>query len=495
MIRTKTRTHARIALPILIVVIALTGFLGSSLLFAESTPQASKGVQNLEAIQSAFRAVAQEVIPAVVEIDVVDVVKQAAPVNPFEFFFGPQGPQGQNQTPGQPPKQQEFRQYGLGSGVLVRRDGNTVYVLTNNHVVGQAEEITVKLSDQREFKAKLVGTDPRKDLALVSFETRDAIPIAKLGNSDNLQVGDWVLAVGNPLGFSSTITSGIVSALGRHAVPGSDLAGFTDYIQTDAAINQGNSGGALVNIYGQVVGINAWIASPSGGNVGLGFAIPINDAKRDIQDLLSKGKVEYGWLGVFIGDLTKELATELNVASAGAGSQGAFVPNVFKGSPADKAGIQPGDVITAVNGNAVENSNQLMRTVGGLAPGDSVRFTVVREGKQMSLTARITARENEQTLAQQGKRIWPGMYVTRLTDDLRKQLNLQSGTGDVVVANVVQGSPAEVAGLRQGDVIQKVNNKSVQNLADFYTDLNQGAKEVNFRILRQGVELTIGLVR
>jgi serine protease Do len=439
--------------------------------------------------------VAQQVIPAVVEIDVVDVVKQAVPMNPFEFFFGPQGPQGQNQTPGQPPKQQEFRQYGLGSGVLVRRDGNTVYVLTNNHVVGQAEEISIKLHDQREFKGKLVGTDPRKDLALVSFETRDAVPIAELGNSESLQVGDWVLAVGNPLGFSSTITSGIVSALGRHAIPGSDLAGFTDYIQTDAAINQGNSGGALVNIYGQVVGINAWIASPSGGNVGLGFAIPINAAKNDIQDFLTKGKVEYGWLGVFIGDLTKDLATELNVGSSAAATQGAFVPNLFKGSPADKAGIEPGDAITAVNGKAVQDANQLMRIVGDLAPGDTVRFTVVREGKQMILTARITAREDEQAIADQSKKIWPGLYVTKLTDDLRKQLNLQSGTGDVVVANVVQGSPAEVGGLRQGDVVQKINNRSVQSLADFYKYLNEGNRDVNFRILRQGVELTIGLVR
>jgi S1-C subfamily serine protease len=185
----------------------------------------------------------------------------------------------------------------------------------------------------------------------------------------------------------------------------------------------------------------------------------------------------------------------MNVSNSGTGAQGAFVPNLFKGSPADKAGIQPGDVITAVNGKAVESSNQLMRTVGGLAPRETVRFEIVREGKKMTLSARITAREEEKTIGDQAKKIWPGLYVAKLTDDLRKQLNLQAGSGSVVIANVVQGSPAEVAGLRQGDVIQQVSGKSVQNLADFYRYLNERGREVNFRILRQGVELSIGLVR
>jgi Do/DeqQ family serine protease len=453
-------------------------------LYADVYGSAANGVQSLESIQSSFRAVAQKVIPTVVEVDVVDVVKRPVVTNPFEFFFGPQG---QNQAP----KEQEFRQYGLGSGVIVRRDGNKVYVLTNNHVVGEAEEISVKLSDQRQFTAKLVGTDARKDLALVVFETRDPVPVAALGNSDELQVGDWVLAVGNPLGFSSTITSGIVSALGRHSMPGSNAASFTDYIQTDAAINQGNSGGALVNIYGEVVGINTWIASPSGGNVGLGFAIPINDARKDIEDLLSKGKVEYGWLGAYIGNLPQDLAPDLKLE----GLSGAFVSNIFKDSPADKAGIRPGDYITALNGISIGNANQLLQLVGNLRPGERARFELIREGSLMTLTARIAARSEDSEIGKQASRVWPGVYITDVNQDVRKSLELPASKTGVVVAAVEQGSASAVAGLRQGDVIESVNGKNVKNVADFYSLINtQKSTELSFRIFRQGVELVIGLV-
>jgi serine protease Do len=419
-----------------------------------------------------------------VEVDVVDVVKAPVMTNPFQFFFGPQG-----QNPA--PKEQEYKQYGLGSGVIVRRDGNKVYVLTNNHVVGEAEEISVKLSDQRQFTAKLVGTDARKDLALVVFETKDSVPIAALGNSDELQVGDWVLAVGNPLGFSSTITSGIVSALGRHSMPGSNMASFTDYIQTDAAINQGNSGGALVNIYGEVVGINAWIASPSGGNVGLGFAIPINDAKKDIEDLLSKGKVEYGWLGAYIGNLPQDLAADMKLE----GVNGAFVSNIFKDSPADKAGLQPGDYVTALDGITIDDANQLLQMVGNLRPGERARFELIRSGTPMTLTARIVARGEESEISKQANRVWPGLYITDVNQDIRKSLELPNSKDGVVVAAVEQGSASAVAGLRQGDVIESVNGRSVKNVADFYSVINTKKNtELSFRIFRQGVELVVGLV-
>jgi Do/DeqQ family serine protease len=484
MIQNKTNGAKRLGISVLVLVMALAGFIAASPVYTD-TDAARSGVQALESIQSAFRVVSQQVIPTVVEIDVVDVVKAPAVTNPFEFFFGPQ-------SPNQSPKEQEYRQYGLGSGVIVRRDGDKVYVLTNNHVVGDAEEISVKLSDQRQFNAKLVGKDERKDLALVVFETREQVPVAILGDSDRMQVGDWVLAIGNPLGFSSTVTEGIVSALGRHSVPGSDVAGFTDYIQTDAAINQGNSGGALVNIRGEVVGINSWIASPSGGNVGLGFAIPINDAKRDIQDFLSKGKVEYGWLGVYISNLPQQVAPDLKVG----GARGAFVSNIFKGSPADKAGIQPGDYITALNGQAIQDANQLMRLVGNLSPGDRARFELIRAGSRISLSARIAARDQEQQIASQANRVWPGLYVTDLNDDIRSQLNINRSVEGIVVAGVEQGSASAVAGLRQGDVIEQINGNAVKNLADFYTLLNKkGVNDLNFHILRQGVELSYGLVR
>jgi Do/DeqQ family serine protease len=483
MIRKQLLKPARIGLPVLILLLALAGA-GTSSLYADPSGYTAQGVQDLERMQSSFRAVAQKIIPAVVEIDVVDVVKRPVVTNPFEFFFGPQGSKDQ-------PKQQEFKQYGLGSGVIVRRDGNKVYVVTNNHVVGDAQEISIKLSDQRQFTAKLVGTDPRKDLALVAFETKDAVPVAELGDSNNLQVGDWVLAVGNPLGFSSTVTSGIVSALGRHSMPGSDMAGFTDYIQTDAAINQGNSGGALVDLSGEVVGINTWIASPSGGNVGLGFAIPVNDARKDIDELLSKGKVEYGWLGAYIGNLPKELAREMRAD----GTSGAFVSNIFKGSPADKAGLEPGDYVTAVNGIQITNANQLLQIVGNLSPGERARFDLVREGTPMSLTAKIAAREEESQIAKQASRVWPGVYVADVNADVRKSLELPTSKEGVVVAAVEQGSASAVAGLRQGDVIESINGKNLKNVADFYTQVNTNkSKELSFRIFRQGVELVVGLV-
>jgi Do/DeqQ family serine protease len=484
MIHKQLQKSVRIGLPVLILLMALVGFGASSSLYADVYGSAATGVQSLESIQSSFRAVAQKVIPTVVEVDVVDVVKAPVMTNPFQFFFGPQG-----QNPA--PKEQEYKQYGLGSGVIVRRDGNKVYVLTNNHVVGEAEEISVKLSDQRQFTAKLVGTDARKDLALVVFETKDSVPIAALGNSDELQVGDWVLAVGNPLGFSSTITSGIVSALGRHSMPGSNMASFTDYIQTDAAINQGNSGGALVNIYGEVVGINAWIASPSGGNVGLGFAIPINDAKKDIEDLLSKGKVEYGWLGAYIGNLPQDLAADMKLE----GVNGAFVSNIFKDSPADKAGLQPGDYVTALDGITIDDANQLLQMVGNLRPGERARFELIRSGTPMTLTARIVARGEESEISKQANRVWPGLYITDVNQDIRKSLELPNSKDGVVVAAVEQGSASAVAGLRQGDVIESVNGRSVKNVADFYSVINTKKNtELSFRIFRQGVELVVGLV-
>ncbi|HTP59626.1 MAG TPA: trypsin-like peptidase domain-containing protein, partial [Spirochaetia bacterium] len=255
-------------------------------------PQAlAEATRNLQAIQYSFREVAKKVLPVVVEIDVTEVVKQQAPMqSPFDWFF--------NQPPGgRGGGDRSFRRSGLGSGILVRKGSGSYFVLTNNHVVDQATNISVKLADQRVFRAKVVGTDPRKDLAVVSFDSRDAIPLADLGDSNDLQVGDIVLAVGNPLGFENTITMGIVSALGRRG-PSGQVAPNTDYIQTDASINQGNSGGALVNVKGEVIGINTWIAAPTGGNVGLGFAIPVNNVKKAIDDFLSKGKVEYGWLGV-----------------------------------------------------------------------------------------------------------------------------------------------------------------------------------------------------
>lgn len=460
----------------------------------EAPPLTKTELATLESYQTALRKVAQKVLPVVVEIDVVEVVKQPVPVfdffgNPFEFFFGPQD--RDRRVPPTQPQEREFRKQGLGSGVIVRKNGKTVYVLTNNHVAGNASEIKVTLLDGRQFDAKLVGTDARKDLALVSFETTDAVPVAELGDSDKVQAGDFAIAVGNPLGFESTVTFGIVSAVGRKAKPGMDVGSFTDYIQTDAAINPGNSGGALANIYGQVIGINTWIASQSGGSIGLGFAIPINNAKKVIEDIITKGSVEYGWLGVNSGDPSKELRDSLRIKT----TTGAFVFDVFLGSPADKAGIQPGDLIVRVGTSEVKDSNDLVRLVGNLSPGRVTEFQILRFGETRTLSVRTEARKPESDLDKVTRKAWPGFSAVELTERIRRNLNLGTEAGKVIVGNVTSGSPAESAGLRTGDIIRELNGKRINSVTDFYREINTNQKEFMIRINRSGNDFLIGLVK
>jgi Do/DeqQ family serine protease len=441
----------------------------------------------LESLQQAYREVAAKVLPVVVQIDVVDVVTQSVPQyrSPFDFFFGPQNEDTK-------PREQQFKRYGLGSGVIVRRANDKVYVLTNNHVVGEADEISVMLNDESRYTAKLVGRDPKKDLALVVFETKENVPVAEFGDSDTVQVGDIVFAVGNPMGFSSTVTSGIVSAIGRKPLPESGVAIFTDYIQTDTAINQGNSGGPLVDIYGRVIGINTWISSPSGGSVGLGFTIPINNAKQAIEDFITKGKVEYGWLGVNIIDLADSAKKDLGIGDL----NGSFVHNVYKGSPAYKAGIRPGDYIVSVDGKPIQDTTHFLFAVGNLKPGERYDFELVRDGKKVKLSVRITERGEDQDLAQQAKNLWPGMFVLRITEDIEKQLDLPKKKGELVVARVDNDTPAAVAGIRPGDIVMEINGQKVTNLRGFYTALNEhSGKTVLFRIFRQGQELTVGIDR
>ncbi|MFW6363856.1 MAG: trypsin-like peptidase domain-containing protein, partial [Spirochaeta sp.] len=305
-----------------------------------------------------FNTVANQVLPVVIEVSVVAVVEQEGPQDMFEFFFGPRGEQ-------QP---REYERPGIGSGVIVRRSNGDVYALTNYHVVGQADEIEVGLYDGRTFEAELVGGDERSDLALLRFNASGDIPVADLGNSDNLQVGDWVLAVGNPFGFHSSVTAGIVSATGRRAQQGgARLPQMTDFIQTDAAINPGNSGGALVNMQGEVIGINTWIVgSQGGGNVGLGFAIPINHAAGAIDQLIEEGRIVYGWLGVSIADASQEslptLAEDLGILE----EDGSLIVNVYRDSPAAQAGIMPGDYVTAIGDQQIDDTVNFQRVVGGI---------------------------------------------------------------------------------------------------------------------------------
>jgi serine protease Do len=423
---------------------------------------------------TAFRDIVNQVMPSIVQVDVVDVVTQTGSTNPFNFFFGPREP-----SQGSEPR--EFRRQGLGSGVVVRRAGTTLYVLTNNHVVGDAEEIKVRANDGREFDATIVGTDPRRDLALVSFQTSEVVPVAQLGDSGALMAGDWVLAMGSPLGFQSSVTAGIVSAVGRDSLPGRGIAGLTDYIQTDAAINQGNSGGALVNLDGEVVGINTWIASPSGGSVGLGFAIPINNATRVIDDFIVKGRVDYGWLGITVGDVAGEAAKDLGVQVG----SGALVHGVFKGSPAYDGGLRPGDYIGAINGQPVDDSSDLVRVVGGLQPGSRARFDLIRDGREETISVRLKSRGTEEEMAGLSAKLWPGFSVT-------------DSEGSVVINAVDQGSPAARV-LQPGDEIRKISGTRISGLADFYRLLDDKKEEsrngdVLFTIKREDSELIIGLM-
>ena len=381
----------------------------------------------------------------------------------------------------------EFEQRGIGSGILIRRDGDKIYVLTNHHVAGEADIINVTLTDGRSFEGALVGSDPNKDLALIMFESREVVPIAVLGNSDKVQVGDIVLAVGNPLGFESTVTSGIVSAIGRSS-PNNRL--LTDYIQTDAAINRGNSGGPLVNLRGEVIGMNTWIASQTGGNIGLGFSIPINNARRAIDQLITTGKIEYGWLGVNMGDVPDSTSNSLQESQ-----KGAFVYSVYKNSPADKAGIQPGDIIIKVDAAPIRDGSDLLKNVANLSPKARTTFQVRRSGKIQSFTVRIGERP-ESTDDIQSSDLWPGFSVVELNDSVRKSRRLSSKEGDIVVVQVSAESPAAVAGLQENDIVLRVNDAEVSTLQDFYRALNNSKRrEIVFRIRRGDTNVIIGLVR
>ena len=448
--------------------------------------------------QNTFRAISKALLPAVVEIKTESLVSNQTPdqqaTPPFDFFFGPQSPNAPDnpatpQAPGKGKAPKPPRSAGLGSGVMVQRQGDKVFILTNNHVIDQADKIRVKLSDDREYDAILVGTDPRRDLAMVSISTKETdIVLAKLGDSDELQVGDWVLAFGNPLGLEFSVTSGIVSALGRQGGP-DDSVNINNYIQTDASINRGNSGGALVNLKGEVVGINTWIASPNGASVGLGFAIPINSTKRAITDFIAKGAVRYGWLGASVADVSKELADDMKLPN----TKGSYIPHVFRGSPADKAGLLPGDFVTGINGKPIADTNRLVQTVGDLPPGQSAEFSLIRNGQALKKTVVIEPRAKESDL--KALRLWPGFVVTPITPEIRDQLDLAPGLEGLIVARVEDKSTADIAGLKVSDVLKAINGKAVKTVGEFYKALNEQAGEVKLSFVREGVELSIGVTR
>ncbi|MDR3357188.1 MAG: Do family serine endopeptidase [Spirochaetaceae bacterium] len=480
----------------LVLLGAIFGFSFAFLSFTCTSPQAKLTVKAqgnvvtipedalalAESIQSVFRAVADKIVPSVVELKTVSVRKQETPSFPgipFEFFFGPQQPGDGGR---------EFRSQGLGSGIIVRQENDTYFVLTNNHVVTDSngnpvDEIRIATGDNRDYPAELVAREQRRDLAMVKFTTKDKYPLAVLGDSDIVDVGDWAIAVGNPLGFESSVTMGIVSAVGRTGGPGDNI---NDFIQTDASINQGNSGGALVNIRGEVIGINMWIASSTGGgSMGLGFAIPINNAKPIIDDFITKGAVSDGWLGVSLLDVDSETSRDMDMD----GRQGALASGIFLDSPAAKAGIQPGDFITAVDGKEIHSSRQLTRIVADLKAGQKHTFTVLRDNDSLDLTVTIAVRDNE-VAAENGK-LWPGIFVLPLSDKVKKDLQIDDGVKKGLVAiQVIDKSPAAVIGIQRKDVITAVNGETVNDLNTFYRVLREKAgRELWFDVSRGEIKL------
>ena len=422
-----------------------------------------------------FSALAETVSPAVVHIRVVKTVKSEGPAfgpfnrNPFgdneqfrDFFghrFGPQ-------------RRPEFKQPGLGSGFIIDKAG---YIVTNNHVVDGADSIKVILKDETEYNAEVIGRDPVTDIALIKIEAKHDLPSVPLGSSDNLKVGEWVTAIGSPFGLQYTVTAGIVSAKGR--VIGSGP--YDDFIQTDASINPGNSGGPLINMQGQVVGINTMIIA---GGQGIGFAIPIDLAKGIVTQLKTSGQVTRGWLGITIQDLKDQLAKYYGVS----GKTGVLVASVVPGDPADQAGIQPKDIITEINGEKVTTSRDLTKLAAKLGVGDTAKVTILRNGKSKTLEVQIGKRP--MTMAstsesrQKEKQGEYGFKVTDLTPEIARRFNIEETSG-VIVVGVVPNSQADTAGVQQGDLIIEINHKDIGSVKDFKALIDQPNKADGINLL------------
>lgn len=434
-------------------------------------------------LNEGFASVVEPLLPAVVNISTSKVVKNQRSENPFSDpffrqFFG--NPFGDGDQPQQP---REQREHSLGSGVIVNPDG---YILTNNHVVEGASDVQVTLSDKRQLKAKIVGTDPRTDIAVLKIPASNLSTVT-LGDSAKAKVGDIVLAVGDPFGIGETVTMGIVSATGRRDLRLEGPEGYEDFIQTDASINPGNSGGALVNTRGELIGINtAIISNGGGGNQGIGFAVPVNMARTVMEQILKSGKVTRGFLGVSIQEVTPDLAKAFNLPSA----EGALVGDVSPDSPGAKAGLQKGDVITALNGQKVSDYHDLRLRISQTAPGTSVKMDVYRNGQKQQMTAALgefpeKAQAAENTPQGEAPAL-EGVQVENLNSEVAQQLNLPPTTRGVVITRVDPDSTAAETGLERGDVVQEVNRKAVNNVEQFRAAVRGAANQPLLLLVNRG---------
>ncbi|MEW6327205.1 MAG: DegQ family serine endoprotease [Thermodesulfobacteriota bacterium] len=448
-------------------------------------PAASNTV-NPQTLPASFASLVKAVSPAVVNISTVRTIKGGGRVfrhfmgpfdknDPFrdffEKFFGDQSPE------------RDLKQRSLGSGIIIDKDG---YIITNNHVIEHADQIKVRLADEREFSAEIIGRDPKTDLALIKIDSFRDLPSVTLGDSDVLSIGDWVITIGNPFGLNHTVTAGIVSAKGRVIGAGP----YDDFIQTDASINPGNSGGPLLNVRGEVVGINTAIVATG---QGIGFAIPINIAKEIIIQLKEKRRVVRGWLGVAIQKMTPELARSFGIKEG----KGALVGDVFAGSPADKANIKRGDVIIEFDGKKIDEMSDLPRLVANTPVGKAVTIKIIRDGQEQMLSAKIAEmKEEKPPVAKTDVEKKIGLSIQEITPEIAEELGLEDETG-VIVTGVTPGSPAEDADFNQGDIIKELNRKSIKNLRDYRMAMDKAAKEdtILFLVQREGqtLYLTIDL--
>ena len=459
----------------------------------DTKPASSEGSKaTLRALGESFGEIAERVGPSVVTVYSEKVIKFRQPNfsfpfgddSPFRWFFGDEQPEPHRPSPRQ--REYKFSQSGLGSGIIIDKDG---HILTNNHVVNDVNEIKVILADKREFPAEVVGTDPKTDLAVIRIKgkvPRD-LPAATLGDSDQVRVGDWVVAIGAPFGYVQTVTHGIISAKGRTGI-GRDTGNYEDFLQTDAPINPGNSGGPLVNLRGEVIGINTAIATSAGQFAGVGFAIPSNLAREVMSELIKTGKVRRGFLGIGIQNVDEDLEHQFGLPD----TNGALVSQVNKNSPADKAGLKVGDVVVRYNGKKVEDTQHLRNLVAATAPGERAELTVVRDGKERSFkitVGELATAKNEtgggggESEEQKSASSDLGLTVAPLTAAAAKQYNLDENDKGVLVTDVEDGSPAAEADLRPGDLITEIDRQPVTSMAEFRDALARAKDKESVLIL------------